>query len=207
MPFFIFILTHFSSRNSFFTMMQHISTQIQQSVSGSVNHLSLYLHSHCTICHLSPRPSHFSLRDRDDFMWLWSTGLCDGCWVIPNVGPFQAVRCFFPPEQWKRGTESYEGGQEINDWNSTWLCDLTIRCNENLIIIVLSCYFYRPPLQFVTHRMKEYWWPTVDLTTLHFCLPRGPLFIRAGAGGRWGRSSGREAIQSPVEEMASPKTS
>ena len=30
--------------------------------------------------------------------------------------------------------------QEINDWNSTWLCDLTIGYTENWIIIVLRCY-------------------------------------------------------------------
>lgn len=42
---------------------------------------------------------------------------------------------------------------------------------------------------------------------LFSCLPRGLLLICAGADRRWGRSGGRDAVQSPVEEMASPEAS
>lgn len=43
------------------------------------------------VFHLSPAP-HFRLMDREGLVWLWPTGLCDGCWVITHVRLLRAVR-------------------------------------------------------------------------------------------------------------------
>lgn len=123
MPFFIFILTHFSSRISFLQWCSTFQPRSSSLSQAQLNHLSLY--SHCTICHLSPPASHFSLRDRDDFVWLWSAGPCDGCWVIPNAGLFQAVRCFFLQSNEKEGQRVMREGKrlmtEIVPGSAIWL--------------------------------------------------------------------------------------
>ena len=137
MPFFHLYSDSFQFKKLFFFFfLQWYSTFQPRSSSPSQ---ALLITSACIYICLHQR---LISEDRDDFVWLWSTGLCDGCWVIPNVGLFQAVRCFFffsramkKERQWVMREE-----QEINDWNSTWLCDLTIGYTENLIIIVLRCY-------------------------------------------------------------------
>ena len=105
MPFFHLYSDSFQFKKLFFfffTMIQHISTQIQQSVSDSVNHLSLYLH-------LSPPASHFRGQG-----WFCVTVVHWPVWWLLSHSQCGSVSgsevFFFLQSNEKRETVSYEGG-------------------------------------------------------------------------------------------------
>lgn len=132
MPFFHLYSDSFQFKKLFFFFfLQWYSTFQPRSSSPSQ---TLLITSACIYIHTAPFVTCLHQRliseDRDDFVWLWSTGLCDGCWVIPNVGLFQAVRCFFfSPEQWKKRDSELWGRSkrlmtEIVPGSVIWLLDI-----------------------------------------------------------------------------------